>query len=198
MDSAAEPVSVIISRKVREGSEAAFEATVKDWIPKATAFPGHMGVFMLRPPPGGREYGALLKFRSQADWEAFQRWPDYLHWLADIQPLLESSPEVESLSGLEGWFTPLGAQVTRVPPRWKQAVVTWLGVCAMGLVLTFGYAPLAAELPWVVGFLVGNAIAVAGLTWVVMPALSRLFRPWLVPVHEARTAVAAPVAKTVA
>jgi len=196
MDSAAEPVSVIISRKVRAGSEAAFEATVKDWIPKATAFPGHLGVSMLRPPPGGKEYGAILKFRSQADWEAFQHWPDYLQFLAGVEPMLESVPDVQSLSGLESWFTPLGAQVTRVPPRWKQFAVTWLGVCVMGLALAYLYAPLTAGLPWAVSFLIGNAIAVSGLTWVVMPALSWAFRPWLLPTHQGRTAVETPAGKS--
>ena len=64
MGTAGEPVTVVITRTVREGSEEAFEAAVRAWISRALAFPGHLGVHMLRPPHGGREYGAVLTFRS--------------------------------------------------------------------------------------------------------------------------------------
>src|SRR5437764_464988 len=83
---------VVITRTVRQGSEHAFEAAVKAWVPKALAFPGHLGVHMLHPPPGGTEYGAVLKFRSQTDWAAFQGWPEYLHFLTEIRKYLAAEP----------------------------------------------------------------------------------------------------------
>src|SRR5438309_2711337 len=118
MANANEPVTVIITRIVRAGSESAFEDAVKAFIPKALAFPGHLGVHMLRPPPGEQDYGAVLKFRSQSDWGAFLQSPEYLGFLAEIEPYLERPQGVETLCGLESWFTPMGERVTRVPPRW--------------------------------------------------------------------------------
>src|SRR5438132_1759297 len=53
MDQANEAVTVIITRVVRPGSEAAFEDALRAFIPKSIAFPGHLGVHMLRPTPGG-------------------------------------------------------------------------------------------------------------------------------------------------
>src|SRR5262245_17726769 len=68
MDQANEAVTVIITRVVRAGSEAAFENALRAFIPKSIAFPGHLGVHMLRPPPGGHEYGAVVKFRTHKEW----------------------------------------------------------------------------------------------------------------------------------
>lgn len=172
------PVTVVITRVPRAGCEEAFEAAVREWVPRTREFPGHMGVLVLRPAHGGREYGAVMRFRSHRDWAAFQEWPDYLQFLAGLRPLLESDPEVRAVPGLEFWFTPAaGAKV----PRWKMAVVTWVGVCLVVLCVSQLLAPLAGVWPWLIGFLVGNALVVAGLTWIVMPVLARLFRRWLRP-----------------
>ncbi len=179
-----EPVTVIITRTVRAGREAAFEEAVRAWIRKALTYPGYLGVHMLRPAPDGQEYGAVLKFASQSAWESFRASPEYLAFLADIQEHLASAPKVETVTGLESWFTAPGARVLRVPPRWKMAVVTWLGVNLTSLVLTFVLKPALAGFPWALGFVTFNAAVVSGLTWVVMPALSRVFRRWLLPKTE--------------
>jgi antibiotic biosynthesis monooxygenase (ABM) superfamily enzyme len=180
----AEPVTIVITRIVRAGREAEFEEAVKAWIPVALAHPGHLGVHMLRPMPGQREYGAVLKFRSRAEWEAFREWPDYQRFLATIHPLLDEEPMVQAASGLESWFTPLGTRVTRVPPRWKMALVTWLGVCIVVYLVSTFVTPLFTPWPWLLGFLAANAVVVAALTWVVMPGLNRLFHRWLRPDAE--------------
>ena len=181
MGSEDEPVTVIITRLVREGSSAAFEDAVKAFIPKSLAFPGHMGVHMLRPPPGEREYGAVLKFRAQQDWAAFRHSPEYLSFLAAIEPYLAEPQGVETLCGLESWFTPIGARIAQVPPRWKMASVTWIGVCLTVFVVNVVLSPLTPAWPGWLFFLLSNAVIVVGLTWAVMPVLNRLFQPWLLP-----------------
>jgi uncharacterized protein len=174
-----EPITVIITRVVRAGSESAFEDAVKTFIPKALAFPGHLGVHMLRPLPDGRDYGAVLKFRSQLDWDSFRQSAEYLAFLAEIAPFLEGSQEEVTLCGLESWFTPMGERVTRVPPRWKMALMTWIGVCIGVYVVNLGLSWWPTDwLGWL-RFLVINAFVVVVLTWAIMPILNRLFRRWL-------------------
>jgi uncharacterized protein len=176
-----EPVTILITRLIRSGQEQAFEDAVKAWIKRALTFPGYLGVHMLRPMPGSREYGAVLKFHSRDDWQAFHEWPEYRQFVVSLRPMLEAEPYVETVSGLESWFTPLGEQMTRVPPRWKMALITWLGVCLMVYIVTWLLSPVSGQWHWLVSYLVVNAGVVAGLTWIVMPALNRLFRPWLLP-----------------
>jgi antibiotic biosynthesis monooxygenase (ABM) superfamily enzyme len=182
MENANAPTTVVITRVVRAGSESAFEDAVKAFIPQALAFPGHLGVHMLRPSPGERSYGAVLKFRSQQDWTAFRQTPGYLLFLVEIEPFLEGPQQEDTLCGLESWFTPLGERMTRVPPRWKMALVTWLGVCFAVYVVGLALSWWPPEwLGWL-RFLVINALVVMILTWSVMPVLNRLFRSWLHPI----------------
>ena len=188
MGSVTDPVTVIITRAVRPGNEQEFEEAVKAWIPNALTFTGYLGVHMLRPPPGSREYGAVLKFRTQMDWDAFRRAPQYLQFLARIRPHLEDEPRVETVYGLESWLTPLGAHATRVPPRWKMALVTWPAVCLTVYLVTLALTPITAGWPWILTFATLNAGVVAGLTWVAMPVFSRLFKAWLFPADQGRSA----------
>ncbi|MDB5389959.1 MAG: hypothetical protein JWM11_5605 [Planctomycetaceae bacterium] len=174
-------VTIVITRTVREGCEQAFEFAVKQWIPRLLAFPGHLGAHMLRPLIDNREYGAVLKFRSQLEWQAFQQSAEYLQFLAEIRPYLDAEPQVETICGLESWFTPPGARVMRVPPQWKMALVTWIGVCFTVYVVTLLFTPVTGQWPWFLNFITVNAGIVAGLTWCVMPILNRLFSVWLLP-----------------
>ena len=182
-----EPVTIVITRTIREGKEQAFEDAVKAWIPQLLAHPGHLGVHMLRPVPGNREFGAVLKFRSKEDWQALQQSPEYLQFRETLRPLIETEPQVEMVSGLESWFTPLGARVTRVPPRWKMALVTWVGVCLMVYTVTQLFTPITSQWPWFLGFITINAGVVASLTWIVMPVLNRLCHRWLLPENPSTT-----------
>jgi hypothetical protein len=69
---------------------------------------------------------------------------------------------------------------SEAPPRYRLALVTWVGVYA---VMTFIFAaagPAIAPWPLPLRTLVLSGLIVAALTWLVLPALMRLFRPWLV------------------
>ena len=56
------PITVVITRAVREGSEEAFEATLRAFIPKSLTFPGHLGVFMLARRPEGESLEPSCSF----------------------------------------------------------------------------------------------------------------------------------------
>ena len=136
---------------------------------------------MLRPPPGGHEYGAVVKFRSRKDWEAFLHSPEYAAFLREIEPYLEGPQQVETLCGLESWFTPLGSRMTQVPPRWKMALVTYIGVCLMVYAVSLRFVVARRRMAGVAAFLSGQRPVVVGLAWAVMPVLNRVFQPWLHP-----------------
>jgi len=65
------------------------------------------------------------------------------------------------------------------PPRWKMAVVTWLGVYPLITVLLVALGPLILGLPIPVVTLILSVTLVSLLTFVVMPLLVRAFGPWL-------------------
>ncbi len=64
-------------------------------------------------------------------------------------------------------------------PRYKLALLTW--VAAYALITTFLalLGPTIAGWPLALRTLVLSATMVTALTWVIMPRLTRVFRPWL-------------------
>ena len=65
------------------------------------------------------------------------------------------------------------------PPRWKMAIVTWLGVYPLITLLLLALGPLILGLPIPVVTLILSVTLVSLLTFVVMPLLMRAFGPWL-------------------
>jgi uncharacterized protein len=175
-----EPVSVVVRRRVKPGAEAEFERAMQDFIGFALAFPGHRGIDVLRPEPGGsREYTVVDHFVDSSARKAFKEAPDYRAWMIRLRELTEQDPYIEERAGLGGWFTPPDALRPSPPAQIKMALVTFLGVYP----LTSTLPPLGSWLlpewhPLLVNVLVTGTI-VAALTWIVMPVLTRLFAPWL-------------------
>jgi antibiotic biosynthesis monooxygenase (ABM) superfamily enzyme len=169
-------INILILRAVRPEHLDDFEAAVRAWIPTAVEFPGHQGVFMLTPPPGSHEYGALLRFRDEQSWHEFSAWETYRAFLKSIHPMLSAEPKTESMHGMEAWFRPRSSPP---PPRWKMAVVTYIGVVCMVWIASRLVGIAWSDAPGWAAYLLINAIVVTGLTWAVMPGLSRLMGGWL-------------------
>lgn len=173
---AEESLTIVITRRVRLGHEAAFEQSLSEWIPQSVTFPGHQGALILRPSAGGREYGAVLRFRTRQQWHAFQESAEYQAFLETIRPHLDDDPQVAIDTGLEAWFRDAG---TSNPPVWKMAIVTWVGVCLTVGLLGLLLGPVMSSWAWLTKLLVMNAAVVAMLTWIVMPILVSGSRFWL-------------------
>jgi antibiotic biosynthesis monooxygenase (ABM) superfamily enzyme len=67
------------------------------------------------------------------------------------------------------------------PPRHKMALVTWAGAWALITLILWLLGPVTATWPLPLRTLVISVLMVLGLTWVVIPYLTRLFAGWLAP-----------------
>ena len=67
------------------------------------------------------------------------------------------------------------------PPRYKLALVTWIGVYPVITLLLAVLGPATATWPVPLRTLLLTAVMVPTLTWLVIPALTRIFRSWLDP-----------------
>jgi uncharacterized protein len=65
------------------------------------------------------------------------------------------------------------------PPRYKLAVLTWVGAYAVITPLLALLGPKMASWPLLLRTLVLSVTMVVSLTWLIMPRLTRLFRGWL-------------------
>jgi len=180
LDEPAGPVTVVVRRRVKQGSEKDFEAAMHEFIRFALASPGNLGIHVLRPDPGGsREYTIVDRFANQAARQAFKNALEYTDWMRRLRAFTEADPYIEELGGLAGWFTLPGKPAASPPPRPKMALITFVGVYP----LTSFLPPLFAfQLPSWHSLLVNvivTGLIVALLTWLVMPFLTRLFSEWL-------------------
>ena len=177
------PVTVAVIRVVKPGCEEAFERALHDFVQDSLHLPGQLGVHILRPAPGSgsREYGILRRFENAEARDEFYRLPLFEEWKQKVAGLVEGEPRYERLSGLETWFTLPGQRAIVPPPRWKMALVTLLAVYPLSLVLGITVGNWISGWPRLLSALIFNALIVSGLTWVLMPQLTRLFKAWLYP-----------------
>jgi hypothetical protein len=70
------------------------------------------------------------------------------------------------------------------PPRYKTAAVTWLAIYPLVLGLSTLLARLEPGLPPALSILLVTLVTVLLATYVALPVLSRLLRPWLVPTRD--------------
>jgi antibiotic biosynthesis monooxygenase (ABM) superfamily enzyme len=176
-----EPIHIAITVQVRKPQAAEFERALTDFISRSLAEPGARGVQCLYPPPGSTstEYGLLRSFANAADRDAFYNSPLFTNWLARIEPMVEGKSTRRQLSGLEAWFRDGGEPM---PLRWKMALLTWPAVWFASTLMRTILAPaLGPNIPQIVeaGFVTAGVVVI--LTWVVMPFLVRIARPWLRP-----------------
>lgn len=170
------PIHVAITRKVIAGSEPAFEESLREFFQDSFDHQGVLGVHLISPPPGStsREYGILRTFAGEHERDAFYRSDLFGRWQKHVAELTEGERTYRELHGLEAWF-----RTVNPPARWKMALLTWLGVWPTSLLVGTSIGPLLANLPAVVSSAVIAAAIVVCLTWIVMPALVRLFYSWL-------------------
>ncbi len=175
-----EPVTVVLRRRVKPGAEAAFERAMRQLIQFALSFPGSRGIDVVRPQPGGtREYTFIHHFADLDARRAFKGSADYRQWMSRLRDLTEHDPYITEQAGLGGWFTPPEEPRPSPPARVKMALVTLLGAYPLTSILPPLVALLLPEWHPLLRSVVATAAAIASLTWLVMPLLTRVFAGWL-------------------
>jgi antibiotic biosynthesis monooxygenase (ABM) superfamily enzyme len=173
------PVHVAITRKVKPGREAAFEDAVGKFFSDTIRDKASLGALLIRPVPGtqNRTYGILRTFASGSDRDAFYNSVNFRKWDEAVKDLVEGDYSRQDLHGLEAFFTDPG--LIRHPPRWKMALVTWMGVWPTVYIISSLIAPRLSGWHPVLATGAVTLIVVMALAWAVMPLLTRLLRSWL-------------------
>jgi antibiotic biosynthesis monooxygenase (ABM) superfamily enzyme len=169
----------IITRRVRAGKEADYEQWMDGITGEATAFDGYLGTTVLRPQPGDDTYIVIINFTTGKMLERWMTSPARLGWIDKAKSLTLDDAEVQTLTGLERWFTLPSRAVSRSPERYKMAALTSLGLYPLLIVLTILLSPVIGSWPWPLRILTTVVIGVPLMTWAVMPLVTRLFFRWL-------------------
>jgi len=172
-------VTVLVTRTVRAGREADYEAWARGVAEVASGFPGHRGLHLVRPRDGSRVYTLVFRFDTAEQLAAWESSSERRSWVERVGELC-TDVRVEQFTGLEGWFEAPSPGVGS-PPRWKMAVVTFGVAFPTIQTLQAVLGPRLAPLPGPVrGAVVGLAM-VLFMTYVAMPFVTRRLAGWLYP-----------------
>ena len=173
------PLTMVVTWRIRKGREREFEAWRHEMSAAEHKSPGFMGSNLILPSGDAREYVVIFRFDTYENLQVWQESDIRRDLLKKAEPFQERDPSYNMECGLEYWFAPPGT--AGAPPKWKMSVITVLGVWPVSMLVLWLLNPFIGDLaPPLQALLVAVGI-VSLLTWAVMPALVRIFRPWLQP-----------------
>ncbi|SDS04604.1 antibiotic biosynthesis monooxygenase [Microterricola viridarii] len=184
------PITVSIERTVDPARIAEATAWMQTGINLATQYPGFLGSGWVRAGASSTTWHMLYRFADDAALLRWEQSPERAWWLESGSGFAHEQ-KTERRTGIEGWFDePTVVTVehsggsTPVPPRWKQATTIWLGFFPLNVVfayLTAWLVPGWDDLPLALRALITTLCLTPIMTYLMLPAVTRLLRPWLEP-----------------
>ena len=156
-----------------------------DWQNGITAaieqFPGYRGSELYPPADDGHDqWVVVFHFVERASLAAWLGSPERAEWVQRLDRSVADYHVKRLDQGFAPWFEGDAATPTSAPPPgWKMALSVLLGLYPTVMLLTIFVAPYTNRLGLAVSMLIGNALSVSILQWLVMPMLTRALRPWL-------------------
>lgn len=177
---AASRITVSIARRVRPGKERDYERWVHHVVAKAATFPGHLGVVVLRPPPGAKgEYILIDHFETGAEQRAWENSTERAQLLRQLKGITEDHAHISKGSGVEFWLPYSGQLARHTPNRHKMAAVVSVVVFALAMVLNLLFGRYIDSIPMVPRLAILAVVQVTLLTYALMPRITALLRNWL-------------------
>lgn len=184
-----EPATILVTACPAAGKEAKWEEAMGELVRASLSFPGHLGTTVLKPTAGtDRQYRVITKFENA---EQMEGWKDSDERKRRVEQIVkyEAKPaNIHFVTGLETWFElpPHGVLSSpEPPPKYKMAVIIWIAVYFTVLPLIAFLKPVFSPLPPLLGSAIMAVASVVLMTWIVMPALTTIFRFWLYPKNAA-------------
>lgn len=182
---AGDAVTVVISRRIKPGKEKAFEQLNSALSREAVHFSGFLGSTLFRPASSADpEYRIVFKFRSHEDLERWQHSPQRTQYLDAIEDCLDAPDSTEVLSGLVAWFSLPGQNPVKPPPKYKMAVVAWLAIFPLITLVSWLFGSTLGHIPLLPRTLLMTIPITLLMTYVLMPALTKLLAFWLFPKRD--------------
>ena len=177
-DSAEPPVAMVFTHRVADDRVRDYLAWRRKAIAAQAHYPGYLATEFFEPHGKMDEWVDVVRYDSLKDLEHWMESKERRDLLEDLDSIVESR-HAHRVTGLEGWFAMNRPGETATgPPSWKQALAVLFALYPTVMALTF-LNPLWQNQSLSVRMLLGNILSVALLTWLVMPAVSRLLGFWL-------------------
>ncbi|MCO8162027.1 antibiotic biosynthesis monooxygenase [Pseudomonas sp. 21LCFQ010] len=182
-ESAREVVTLVIRHRIKTGLEVQYEQWLRRIVSIAAEQQGHLGVDVMRGRSDGLQaFTSVLRFAST---ETMQQWldsPQRRELVREAEPMLADGDQTQVTPHNEFWFNS-SVEEARQPPRWKQAVVSYLVILPLSLLVPLLWGPVLGLSPLLSGYVMSNVLItltiVLLVVYLMMPAATRLFAAWL-------------------
>jgi antibiotic biosynthesis monooxygenase (ABM) superfamily enzyme len=147
----------------------------------AEHFSGYRETDVYPPADGMRdEWVVVIHFDDEKSLQGWLESSVRAQWVESLETRVGAF-ELKALPGGFGcWFADSADGSDRThPPAWKMAMTVLLGLYPTVMALTLFPGPYTAPLGLAWAMLIGNALSVSILQWLVMPVLNSLLAPWL-------------------
>lgn len=181
MEVRASRASAVVVQRVPAAGVDWFLAWQKDVTGAAEGFAGYRGTDVYPPTDGRRnEWVVVIHFDDEESLQGWLNSPVRAQWVEKLRAQVGDF-ELKALPGGFGqWFAGLARGPEQTPPpSWKMALTVLLGLYPTVMMLTLFPGPYTQPLGMAVAMLIGNALSVSLLQWVVMPVLNSVLTPWL-------------------
>lgn len=177
----AEPVTVVVTRRVKAGKEKEYEAWLSKLVNDSRGLPGFLGTTIQRPPPSSREYTSIFRFDTVDHLRAFEESDLRRQALLEVTEFVEADAVWKKLTGFEIWFAAPPGTIVPQPSRFRMAIVM---ICVVyGLVLSLGALVgfVLSSAPMPLRLLVTITLEVFFMTYFLMPRLTRMLAWFIYP-----------------
>jgi antibiotic biosynthesis monooxygenase (ABM) superfamily enzyme len=147
-------------------------------VETSKAFPGHLAGTVLHEQ-NSPDYTLLYSFTDRPALQAWLDSHDRRALLRQADQLAEQHVRVPPLTGLETWFALPHRVTIKPPPRWKMWLVSLLATYPLVVLFQASIVPTIKAWPLLVRSAVLPLTLLTLMTFVVMPVVTRIVRPWL-------------------
>jgi uncharacterized protein len=174
-----EEVTVVVNRKIKPGCERDYDEWLRRFLILERKVPGYLGTTTIMETGTDSTVRHIIhRFRDKASIEAWENSVELHKLLEEVNKY--SIPYIEKATGLETWFNLLGLKTIVAPPKWKMAIVAFIGAYCISSLALYILSSLLGQQRLLINLFM-TIILVIGLTYFAMPLLSRLLRRWLYP-----------------
>ena len=175
----ASEATAVVNIKIKPGCEKDYDEWLRRFLILQRKVPGYLGTTtIMETDQDSSERHIIHRFRDKASLEAWENSEDLHKQTEEVNKY--SAPYLQKATGLETWFTLPGLKAIVPPPKWKMAIVAFIGANCISLLASFILRTFLELQPLLFNLFM-NIILVIGLTYFAMPLLRRLLKRWLYP-----------------
>ncbi|AIF83208.1 hypothetical protein NTE_01135 [Candidatus Nitrososphaera evergladensis SR1] len=171
-------VTRIYSRNIKPGHEQQYDDWLRRYLTYERQARGYLGTTVI--VPGGTNSNLRYIIHHFANSDSLDEWERSEQAIKMLEEVNNySTRHYETATGLETWFTVPDLHAVAAPPKWKMAVIVFAAAFAISTSARYLLNHYLESTSLFISNVVYTAILVLLLTYLAMPALSRLLRKWL-------------------